>query len=217
MSCVLSPLRRLKPWQEMEFSYTTQPGAPGPTPTGFTQNTGSSAFIAGPMVDGTIIPIQPIVAWHTGAFNKPMTIMNGSTSGRSKTFSSAPTEMFETPRKPLTAAQYEAAINATYTAPPGSARCTLPCRDCCRDSGSLPGKRLSVRAIGLGCGRDRPEATASDAHIDNILGPQVPVYQYSFDDRTAPILFPTDARVRSLGLPYERPTISVPAAGVAAH
>ena len=69
------------------------------------------------MVDGTIIPIQPIVAWHTGAFNKPMTMMNGAREGRGKLFNSPYSRMFESPRMPLTAAQYEAAINATYTAP----------------------------------------------------------------------------------------------------
>jgi para-nitrobenzyl esterase len=63
---------------------------------GETQNTGNSAYVAGAMVDGTIIPVQPIVAWHTGAFNMPMTLMNGAVLDE-ENFQLAKVEWYERP------------------------------------------------------------------------------------------------------------------------
>jgi para-nitrobenzyl esterase len=77
----------------------------------------NQTYIAGPMVDGTIIPVQAIVAWNTGAYNK-MPILAGrvrdeSTFGQSiRVYFSGP------PQVSLTAAQYaannSAAIQAEY-------------------------------------------------------------------------------------------------------
>ena len=75
----------------------------------------NSAYIAGPMVDGTIIPQQPVQAWHNGQFNH-MPMMNGRTFDEAN-FSLGITEYFSSPQAPPTAAQYIAFVNTTYTAP----------------------------------------------------------------------------------------------------
>jgi para-nitrobenzyl esterase len=171
------------------INYTTQPGAPGPTSTGFSQNTNSSAFTAGDgIVDGTIIPMQAIQAWHTGAFNKPMSIMNGSVADE-ENFQTAPIEMFETPRKPLTAAQYQSFVNTTYTTPPPPPGVPYPAGTAAAvlahyPVSAYPNAQLAWDAVGT------DPMHCIDRHQDNLIGPQVPLYAYSFDDRTAPFYFP---------------------------
>jgi para-nitrobenzyl esterase len=73
-------------------------------------------YVAGDFVDGTIIPVQPEVAWTTGAYNK-MPTLGGSVEEESN-FGNSITEYFSgPPQAPLTAAQYTAAVNGTYVPP----------------------------------------------------------------------------------------------------
>ncbi len=170
------------------INYTTQPGAPGPTSTGFSQDTNSSAYLSGDgIIDGTIIPIQPIVAWHTGAFNKPMSIMNGSVADE-ENFFLAPIEMFETPRKALTAAQYESAINTSYAGPNAAPGLPYPPGTAAAILAHYPISAYPSAQLAWDAALTDP-IHCRDAHIDAILGPQVPLYAYEFDDRTAPNYF----------------------------
>ena len=80
-------------------------------------------YVTGIFVDGTIIPIQPEMAWTTGQYNK-MPIMGGATKDES-TFGESIREYFSgPPQAPLTAQQYTDLVNATYVPPlyvPGAA------------------------------------------------------------------------------------------------
>jgi para-nitrobenzyl esterase len=72
-------------------------------------------FVTGPFVDGTVIPLQPEVAWSTGQYHK-MPIMGGATREES-TFSESIRQYFSAGFAPLTAEEYEARVNATYVPP----------------------------------------------------------------------------------------------------
>jgi para-nitrobenzyl esterase len=171
------------------ITYTTQPGAPGATSTGFTEDTGNSPYVVNDgMLDGTIVPIQPIVAWHTGTFNKPMTIMNGRTRDE-ETFLIAPLEMFEQPRVPLTAAQYESAINTAYTPAPAPPGIPYPAGTAAAILAHYPVSAYPSAELAWDAAETDPDHCI-DAHVDDLLASQVPVYQYSFDDRTAPSYYP---------------------------
>ena len=77
----------------------------------------ASAYVRGPMLDGTIVPIQPNDAWKSGTFAH-MPVMNGDVEDETN-FGLAITEYFSgPPRVPPTAAQYIAHINSTYATPP---------------------------------------------------------------------------------------------------
>ncbi len=149
----------------------------------------TSPYIQGPMVDGTVLPVLPIQAWHTGAFNKPMTIMNGRVEDE-ENFFTAIIEYFESPQAPLTAAQYEAFVNTTYTAPnalppglpypAGTAAAVLAHYPL----SAYPSAQLTWDAVGT------DPASCAETHVNDLLGTKVPLYAYEFDDRTAPFYFP---------------------------
>jgi para-nitrobenzyl esterase len=69
-----------------------------------------------PVVDGTIIPAQPAVAWASGQYNK-MPIMGGATKDDNSTFNESTREYFSSPQAPLTADQYTSLVNGTYVPP----------------------------------------------------------------------------------------------------
>jgi para-nitrobenzyl esterase len=75
----------------------------------------SSAFIQGPMVDGTVIPAQPIPAFTAGNFNH-VPLINGNVEDE-ENFTLAITEFFEKPRVAITAAQYQNFVATTFATP----------------------------------------------------------------------------------------------------
>jgi para-nitrobenzyl esterase len=76
----------------------------------------NSPYVTGPFVDGTIIPIQPQVAWSSGQYNK-MPIMGGAVKEESL-FGESIREYFSgPPQTPLDAATYNNLVNATYVPP----------------------------------------------------------------------------------------------------
>jgi para-nitrobenzyl esterase len=72
-------------------------------------------YVTGPFVDGTVIPLQPEVAWSTGQYHK-MPIMGGATREES-TFGESIRQYFAPGFAPLTAEEYTARVNATYRPP----------------------------------------------------------------------------------------------------
>jgi para-nitrobenzyl esterase len=72
-------------------------------------------YVTGPFVDGTVIPLQPEVAWSTGQYHK-MPIMGGATREES-TFGESIRQYFAPGFATLTAEEYTARVNATYVAP----------------------------------------------------------------------------------------------------
>lgn len=72
-------------------------------------------YVTGPFVDGTVIPLQPEVAWSTGQYHK-MPIMGGATREES-TFGESIRQYFAPGFAPLTAEEYTERVNATYRPP----------------------------------------------------------------------------------------------------
>ena len=153
----------------------------------------NSAYISGPLIDGTIIPMQPIQAWHSGQFTH-MPMMNGRTFDEAN-FSLGITEYFTNTnnalRTPPTAAQYINFVNTTYTAP-NAAPPGLP-----YPAGTAAAVLAHYPLSAYASPQLAWDAVVSDSvdacvarHNNKLLAPQVPFYGYSFDDRTAPSYFP---------------------------
>jgi para-nitrobenzyl esterase len=157
----------------------------------------NSAYITGPIVDGTIIPKQAVDAWTSGAFSH-MPMMNGRVHDE-QNFTLAIAQYFKPGRPPFTTADYVAGITAAFSPPnPLSPGVPYP-----------PGTALQVLAEYPTSGNvatpfnatPPPPQIAWDRaitemgncatrHINKILGPQVPYYAYQFDEITAPFYFP---------------------------
>lgn len=150
---------------------------------------GNSAYVNGPLVDGTIIPIQPIAAWHNGQF-KHMPMMNGRVEDE-QNFTLAITEYFSgPPRAPLTAAQYTAFINTTYSAPnPVAPGVPYPAGTAASILAAYPVSAYASPQLAWDAAVTDLGACATQ-HVNQILAPQTQYYAYEFDERTAPFYFP---------------------------
>ncbi len=142
----------------------------------------ASQFVVGTMVDGTVIPEQPLTAFINGHFSH-VPLMNGNTEDE-QTFSLAIMEFFSgPPRVPPTAAQYIDFVKTTYVPP-----------------AYLPGTAAKVLALYPLSAFATPELAwnragtdpgiCSERRLDKILAPEIPLYTYEFDDQTAPYYFP---------------------------
>jgi para-nitrobenzyl esterase len=145
----------------------------------------TSQYITGPIVDGTIIPDQPLTLFTNGKFNH-VPLMNGNVEDE-QNFSLAITEYFTNTenslRTPPTADQYEAFINTTYappTYPAGTAAKVLKRYPL----GAYASPQLAWDRLGTDPG------ICAERRLDKILAPQIPLYTYEFDDQTAPFYFP---------------------------
>ncbi len=155
---------------------------------------GGSAYDAGMIGDGKILPPVAITAFENGDFNHvPIIVGSAENEGN---FFIAPTEYFESPRAPLTEAQYQAYVTSTFSgnAAPGGAPPAYP-----------PGTVAAVLAqYPLGTAYPTPQlqwaATETDGiinastckarRLEHILASQTPLYAYEFRDQTAPFYFP---------------------------
>lgn len=72
-------------------------------------------YVTGPFVDGTIIPVQPEVAWSNGQYHH-MPIMGGATKEES-TFGESIRQYFAPSFAPLTAEEYTDIVNRTVVPP----------------------------------------------------------------------------------------------------
>jgi para-nitrobenzyl esterase len=132
--------------------------------------------------DGTILPYRFVAAIENGQFNH-MPIMSGTTEDEDN-FILGITEYFSgPPRVPASVADYDAQIatfgtNPSY--PPGTeaqAKALYPLAD-------YATPQLALDAIGT------DSLACPQRHSNQLFAPQVPVYAYEFDDRTAPSYFP---------------------------
>jgi para-nitrobenzyl esterase len=137
----------------------------------------SSAFVLSfGIVDGQIIPDQPLTLFGNGNFNH-MPLMNGDVLDEWNFFL-AITEYFSgPPRTPPTAAQYIANVNASYGANAAAVLANYPLSAFA--SPQLAWDRLSTDSV-----------ICSERKGDKILASQIPLYTYEFDDQTAPFYFP---------------------------
>jgi para-nitrobenzyl esterase len=143
-------------------------------------------FISGRgLVDGEIIPDQPLTLFTSGRFNH-MPLMNGNTTDETN-FGLAITEYFSNTnnalRAPPTAEQYLNYVNTTY-APP-----TYPDGTAAKVLGLYPASafkspQLAWDRVGTDSG------ICNQRRLDKILAPQIPLYVYEFADKTAPFFFP---------------------------
>ena len=186
-----------------------------------------TTFGQGPMVDGTIIPHNPIYAWTTGRFNH-MPVMGGNVQDEAN-FGISNTEYFSggyqggSPAQvPIDLAHYEAIVNGAYgsstlacsglggacpTYPAGTAADVLaqytPGSGLC--SGLSPQQCDDLVGTHPGVCRDRVIDELWAQYADN------PVYEYEFNDQGAPWYYPRmpDATPSGLMTPLAAHTIDI--------
>jgi len=146
----------------------------------------TSKFISGRgLVDGQIIPDQPLKLFAAGRFNK-MPLMNGNTTDETN-FSLAITEYFTssdgTGRTPPTADQYLSYVNTTFV-PPAYPEGTAAKVLAVYPLSAFTSPQLAWDRVGSDSG------ICNQRRLDRILAPQIPVYSYEFADKTAPFFFP---------------------------
>jgi para-nitrobenzyl esterase len=147
---------------------------------------GEGNFIGGQgIIDGQIVPSQPMTAFANGQFNH-MPFMNGNTEDE-ENFFLAITEYDSNTnnalRTPVTAAQYTSFVNRSFATPPypaGTAAAVLALYPV----GAYTSPELAYDRVGT------DSTICGQRILDQTLAPQVPVYVYEFDDQTAPFYFP---------------------------
>ncbi len=152
---------------------------------------GSSAFVAGLIADGQILPKSAVDAYVSGNFNH-VPIINGNAENEGN-FALAQTEFFESPRAPLTEAQFRAFVTSTFTgnAGPGGSPPAYPAGTVAKvlaeyPLNAYPSPQLQWAALETDINYSCPSH-----FVDQILAKQVPLYTYEFRDQTAPFYFPT--------------------------
>jgi para-nitrobenzyl esterase len=145
-------------------------------------------YITGPMVDGTVIPVTPVTAWTTGAFNK-MPIMAGNVQDE-QNFTISINEYFANPQAPYTADQYEAAINTVYGGAEYSGGPLYPAGTAQKVLTEYPPNfnGHSPQAV-YDLAGTHPGA-CRNVLIDALWTKYVPVYEYEFNYQNAPYYFP---------------------------
>ena len=143
-------------------------------------------FISGRgLVDGQIIPDQPLTLFANGRFNH-VPLMNGNTADETN-FGLAITEYFSNTdnalRTPPTAEQYQNYVNTTY-APPAYPDGTAAKVLAVYPLSAFKSPQLAWDRVGTDSG------ICNQRRLDKILAPQIPVYAYEFADKTAPFFFP---------------------------
>jgi para-nitrobenzyl esterase len=139
-------------------------------------------FVVGPILDGTVIPEQPIPAFRNGHFNH-VPLINGNVQDEANFFL-AIAEQSTSSRDPITAAQFESYVNGTFASPP------YPAGTAARVLAQYPLSAYPSPQLAL----DRVQTDlqiCSERQIDEILASQIPLYTYEFDDETAPFYFPS--------------------------
>ena len=142
----------------------------------------ASAYVIGPMLDGTILPVQPPAAWAAGEFTH-MPLMNGNVQDE-QNFSLAITEYFEQPRTPPTSAQYSSHIVQVYSGanyPAGTAERIMQLYPVA----NYPSVQVAWDRVGTDPG------ICAEMALNRVLAPQIPVYAYLFNDQTPPFYFPS--------------------------
>ena len=141
----------------------------------------ASAYVTGPMLDGTVLPIQPPTAWANGQFSH-IPLMNGNVQDE-EDFGLAITEYFSHPRTPPTDAQYTSAMANTY-APPAYPAGTAEKVMKLYPLANYPSAQIAWDRVGTDPG------LCLEMALNTILAKQIPVYAYLFEDQTPPFYFP---------------------------
>ena len=148
----------------------------------------NSAFITGPMLDGTIMPLTPVTAWQTGKFNH-MPILGGNVQDE-QNFSIGIAEYFAQPQTPITAAQYIAIVQTAYGGPEYSGGPNYPAGTADRVLAEYPPNYNNLTPQEVWDLVGTPPGACRNAVVDHLWAPWVPVYEYEFNDQSAPYYFP---------------------------
>lgn len=157
---------------------------------------GTSLFVGGPLVDGTVIPKQLIDAFRSGDFNK-VPIMMGTTRDEGN-FTNGIIQYFKPGRAALTEADFRAYLGRTYggNAGPGSGPPAYPKDTIDKVAAQYPvgkeGAQMAWDAAHSDVQACRGQYTAA------AIQPHAPVYMYLFNDRTAQSYFPSMPGYRPL-------------------
>jgi para-nitrobenzyl esterase len=145
----------------------------------------SKFIIASAIVDGQIVPDQPLTLLKSGRFNR-VPLMSGATKDEWDFFFAITEYWTNTDnalRTPPTAERYLNYVNTSFV-PPGY-------------SDGIAAKVLVLYPLSafkspqLAWGRVATDSKICDVRrLTRILAPQIPVYAYEFADRTAPSIFP---------------------------
>jgi para-nitrobenzyl esterase len=155
-------------------------------------------YITGPMIDGQVVPGSAIQAYQAGHFNH-VPVMNGMVRDEGD-FNIGISEYFSgPPRRPVTPADFKAYVAKTYGGnagpgggPPAYSKGTVTAILAHYPLKSFASPQLAEDALMT------DPITCRSRHIARVLASQVPVYDYEFDERTAPTYFPSMPGYRSL-------------------
>ena len=164
-------------------------------------------FISGRgLVDGQILPDQPLTLFANGKFNK-VPLMNGNVADETN-FSLAIAEYFTSTdnarRTPPTAEQYVDYVKTTY-APPAYPEGTAAKVLAVYPLGAFKTPQLAWDRVGTDTG------ICNQRRLDKVLASQIPVYAYEFADKTAPFFFPGNAGDGGARLSHRRHPVCVSA------
>jgi len=146
----------------------------------------NSRFVTGPLLDGTLIPVQPDTAFATGQFNR-MPVMVGTVRDEG-TFGESIYEYFFGPR---TAAGYDSVLTLTYSgfAGPGSTPPLYPPGTVQRVMNRYPLSAYASPSNALSAVSSNTSACRA-RQLEIRLSQWVPVYAYEFLSQDAPWYFP---------------------------
>jgi len=145
-------------------------------------------YVTGPMLDGTIMPITPITAWTTGVFNR-MPIMGGNVQDEAN-FGISITEYFASPQVPITDAQYVTNVTATYTGTEYSGGPTYPAGTVAQVLAQYPSNLMGLTPQEVFDLVGTHPGACRNVQVDRLWAKWVPVYEYEFNDQSAPYYFP---------------------------
>jgi para-nitrobenzyl esterase len=137
-------------------------------------------YVTGLMVDGTILPQQPFMAWQNGSFSH-VPVMSGNARDEGA-FTVSILEYFS--GRPLTAAEYENYVKTTYV-PPAYRAGTADRVLAQYPVSAFASPSLAYVAVATDAGQ-----ACRHRILDQLVSKWVPVYAYEFRDRTAPYYFP---------------------------
>lgn len=147
---------------------------------------GNGAFHMGQMLDGRVVPQQPIDAFTSGRFNR-VPVMIGTTRDEGN-LAIGVDQYLKHPGTPMTEADFRHYVTGTYSGTAeGGAEQPYP-----KDTVA----RVLAQYPVTGTALDSWDAAATDVRpcraqmVAEMLSPHVPVYSYEFADRTAPSIFP---------------------------
>ncbi|VFU10535.1 carboxylesterase/lipase family protein [Methylocella tundrae] len=155
-----------------------------------TTTSSNGAYLAGLITDGQILPLPAIDQYLSGNFNH-VPIINGNAENEGNFFIVL-TEYFESPRAPLTEAQFVAYVNSVYSgnAGPGGSPPAYPPGTVAAVLAQYPLSAYPSPQLQWGALETDANYSCISRHMDQILASQVPLYTYEFRDQTAPFYYP---------------------------